>query len=270
VIEDCAPALYSADEQGRPLGTIGDAGAFSFMKTLPVPDGGALILNSTPAQGGRPTGSDPQSPTTRAVLRRVKSLAEEGGLHRAPRLTKSLRRIANPLIRATRPRGAPALPLTAIDEGDPRYRDAVREHIELKPSQVSWSISSLARHLFERTPHHLVPLRRRRNFEVLASNLPVLSGVRPMFPTLPGGCCPLCFPLVLDEPDDFYRFLRDRGIHTQRTWCYVHEGMRDLPFPFENWLRSHVVSLPIHHQLDEEDMRYMLDVIDEWHRTEAF
>src|SRR4030042_2857290 len=44
MIEDCALSLFSSDG-ARKLGTIGDVGIFSFPKTLPVPDGGALVVN---------------------------------------------------------------------------------------------------------------------------------------------------------------------------------------------------------------------------------
>jgi selenocysteine lyase/cysteine desulfurase len=42
LLEDCALALFSETDDGVPLGTCGDASVFSFPKTLPTPDGGAL------------------------------------------------------------------------------------------------------------------------------------------------------------------------------------------------------------------------------------
>lgn len=44
LIEDCAHALFSCSGDGY-LGTWGDASVFSLRKTLPVPNGGALVLN---------------------------------------------------------------------------------------------------------------------------------------------------------------------------------------------------------------------------------
>ena len=79
LIEDCAHALYST-HVGRSLGTFGDAGIFSLWKTLPLPNGGAVLAN-------RP-------------------LPLEGGTVR-PSLGASL----TPL--RTAPRSAPALPLRA-------------------------------------------------------------------------------------------------------------------------------------------------------------
>ena len=43
LIEDCALSLFSEGPEG-PLGCIGDAAIHCFWKSLPVPDGGALVL----------------------------------------------------------------------------------------------------------------------------------------------------------------------------------------------------------------------------------
>lgn len=50
LIEDNAHGLLSCDEDGKPLGTRGDMGIFSLRKTLSLPNGAALLLNST--EGG--------------------------------------------------------------------------------------------------------------------------------------------------------------------------------------------------------------------------
>ncbi len=46
LIEDNAHGLFSQDEDGRFLGTRGDIGIFSFRKTIPIPDGAALVINN--------------------------------------------------------------------------------------------------------------------------------------------------------------------------------------------------------------------------------
>jgi dTDP-4-amino-4,6-dideoxygalactose transaminase len=45
LIEDCAHAFMSK-YRGRYLGTFGDASVFSLYKSLPIPDGGLLIINN--------------------------------------------------------------------------------------------------------------------------------------------------------------------------------------------------------------------------------
>jgi len=46
LIEDNAHGLLSRDTNGELLGARGDAGLFSFRKTISVPDGGALVVNN--------------------------------------------------------------------------------------------------------------------------------------------------------------------------------------------------------------------------------
>ena len=45
LIEDCAHAFLS-EYKGRPVGSFGDISIFSFRKTLPIPDGAALVINN--------------------------------------------------------------------------------------------------------------------------------------------------------------------------------------------------------------------------------
>src|SRR5262245_36995149 len=45
LIEDCAHALF-ASAQNRPVGSLGDIAIFSLRKMLPVPGGGALVVNN--------------------------------------------------------------------------------------------------------------------------------------------------------------------------------------------------------------------------------
>jgi dTDP-4-amino-4,6-dideoxygalactose transaminase len=47
LLEDCAPA-WLASVDGHPVGTFGHLAVFSFYKTLPLPDGAALLVRSRP------------------------------------------------------------------------------------------------------------------------------------------------------------------------------------------------------------------------------
>lgn len=50
LIEDNAHGLFSWDEKGQILGTRCDLGIFSFRKTVPVPNGAAIVVNSNNAK----------------------------------------------------------------------------------------------------------------------------------------------------------------------------------------------------------------------------
>src|SRR5437660_4971939 len=52
LVEDCALALLSADGE-KPLGSFGDISIFCLYKTIPVPNGGALLARGEAARGLR-------------------------------------------------------------------------------------------------------------------------------------------------------------------------------------------------------------------------
>lgn len=268
VLEDCAMALYSRDADGRPLGTMGDVSVFSFMKSIVVPDGGAHLLNRADLQGTGRRRRPSSRPGIRPIAGSLKHQMEMKALHGSPRLVQPAKRILDVLIDATKPSSVPRMPTVRRSDDDAAYRRAVMDLIVLKPSRFGWEMSSVARHLFERVPHDRVRERRRANYAALADHLPPIEGIRPMFPALPAGCCPLFFPLIVDDPDPLHRYLTSRGIDTKRTWSYFHDGMRHTPFPRESWLKNHVIALPVHHQLGEEDMLYIAEQLMLWQTRE--
>jgi len=46
LLEDCVHALFSMDDNGQPIGTLGDISFFSLPKALPVPDGAIFFINN--------------------------------------------------------------------------------------------------------------------------------------------------------------------------------------------------------------------------------
>ena len=69
LIDDCAHALYSKDAHGW-LGARAEIAVFSVVKTLPVPDGGALVT-SLPTSASLRAGS---APSNRLIAKRTRSL----------------------------------------------------------------------------------------------------------------------------------------------------------------------------------------------------
>lgn len=247
VLEDNAHGLYSTDEFGHPLGTLGDAGVFSLTKSLPVPDGGALCLR------GEAPAHPPRSrrPRLRAMAGRMKYLVKES-MQAPPRSSK----------RPASPAG------DAAPRARRRAQPSVMDLIRLPPERSGWGISPVARFLFQRTHHHDIPARRRENFNSLADMIgpggSVRTGAKPIFSVLPPGCCPNFFPLVSDDPTSLHRHLRAHGVQTKRTWSYFHEVFPAEKFPFETRLKRSVVSLPVHQDLGREDMERIANAIALW------
>ena len=79
LIEDCALSLFSSLTDGSPIGTKGDASVFSFPKSLPTPDGGAISWTS--AWDGP---DELRSPPLGRTLRRLASLSKAWVRRRLP------------------------------------------------------------------------------------------------------------------------------------------------------------------------------------------
>jgi len=81
LIEDCAQALLSKFGES-PLGSFGDVAIFSIRKTLPVPDGGALVAGTNKAYHFPRMRASPLAPAvacTAASFRRHFELRREEG-----------------------------------------------------------------------------------------------------------------------------------------------------------------------------------------------
>jgi hypothetical protein len=192
VIEDAAHALFSRDSAGRLLGTRAPLGLLSLRKSLPLPNGGALLASGA-ASGAR---LPPQLPFVPAAGRR-------------PALKAALR----PLLALA---GAPAAnacldALRALRGGaaaDPDSERALPEPAE--------PCSELGRPLVCADP--AVEASRRRALWAHCDGLARRAGLAPVFPVLPDGAVPYAYPL------------RTADLAAARK-VFAPAGLRVLPWP---------------------------------------
>ena len=258
LIEDCAHALYST-HVGRPLGTFGDAGIFSLWKTLPLPHGGAVLANRPlPLKGGTAT------PPLDASFTDLRIALEAHLRFRFGRPGEIATGIADRLarlgVRAGRSvrRRAPASPL--------ELEPSLNPHVTFDRSTADWSMSPAALRIARRSPHAEILRRRRRNYALLVDQLDGLSGARPLHPTLPDGACPLAFPLVVDEPPSLLRHLERNGIGADLFWSDFHPSFPADEFAESTYLKTHVVTLPIHQDLDRTLVARVAEAVRRWSR----
>ena len=252
LIEDCAHALYST-HLGRPLGTFGDAGVFSLFKTLPVPHGGAVLLNSPLHVDGGTVA--PPLDASFTVLR----LNLEGHM----------------VLRHGRAGWIAAKLSSRIGRSMSRRADTPRHsadrtsnpHVTFDRATADWSMSRTAYRIAYRSPHSEIARRYRENYAFLAEELAGVSGARPLHPTLPNGTCPVKFPLLVDEPDSLFRQLQRNAIGAELFWNDFHPAFPAEEFPESTYLKIHTVTLPIHQDLDAELLTRVVEVVREWSRS---
>lgn len=236
VIEDCALALLSA-EGTRPLGSTGDLGIFCFYKTLPVPNGGALVVNgplggAAPEVRAAPLGSTLSHAAGALLANAAFRLGEAG---------EALRALARGAFRLAR--GASGL--GPVSTGTRTF----------DPGAARLGMSRLSDAIVRRLDVAEIVAARRRNYFLLLGRL--RERVPPVFSELPAGVCPLFYPLACEDKAAVKARLAARGIETVDFWRSGHPLCPPAAFPEVAVLRRTVLELPVHQDLTPEDMAFV-------------
>lgn len=246
LIEDCALTLFSCHKNTM-MGTAGDIAIFSLPKTLPVPDGGILLINNAAFQKKRFSLTQPKYsdifiytlPLLKAAL--VRWLSLHSPLNRLHRLygTKTQSNdkegdISNYNERADMPRS-----YYYNDGYDKKDMSFVTQRL-IKTFEIS-EIREL----------------RRRNFAILGNMFKRCDGVEPLYKELPVNVCPLNFPLLVEKRDTLVKKLNHKNIDAGAWWRGYHKTLPWSEFPDACYLKNNLMTLPVHQDILEEALRYM-------------
>jgi hypothetical protein len=243
VLEDCALALFSRDGV-RPLGAAGDIGIFCYYKTLPVPNGGALVVNDEdlavvlPRPAGAPLGSTLSHAAGALLAHAALRLGEAG-----ERARRAARRAAQ-LVRD-------ASGLRPVSTGTSTF----------DPTAVQLGMSGLSEWIARRVDPEQVVAARRRNYFLLLGRL--RDRAPPVFPELPAGVCPLFYPLVCADKGAVRARLLTRGVEAIDFWRTGHPLCPPGLFPEVDRLRRTVLELPIHQDLGPEEVAHVARCAEE-------
>ncbi|MGC4113844.1 MAG: DegT/DnrJ/EryC1/StrS family aminotransferase [Myxococcales bacterium] len=242
LVEDCALALLSRAGD-RPLGTYGDAAIFSLYKSLPVPHGGALVLASGQPQG-LPWPSPPPSLSTLSHL--LSSLLCNAEL-RGGALGRALRQAARGLGHAA----VGAAHVERVATGTQHFERA-NAHLGMSP---------LAKRLALCQDFAAIAERRRRNFFFLLGHLRDVAP--PVFTELPAGAVPLFYPLRVPDKTGVMARLAARGVETVDFWRRGHPACVGSEFPDVEVLRREILEIPVHQDLEPENMTALAAAVRE-------
>ncbi|MBT0892924.1 DegT/DnrJ/EryC1/StrS family aminotransferase [Geobacter hydrogenophilus] len=249
LIEDCAHALLGS-HNGADLGTYGDIAVFSVLKTLPVPNGGVLVVNNNNFRWAHQQlePSRFSSAFYVADLLRQKTLPRGGlnvalesgaygafyqGMNIAKRFIAAARKISN----------SRGLSLARPDSYD------FREDL------IPWGTSKASERIIAGTDMSRVKKTRRDNFgKYLAWFLAERpAGITLPFTELPEGVCPLFFPLIFEEEgkrEIVHARMKERGITTYPWWDRFHPAVPWDEYPDAVYLKKHLFGLPVHQDLE--------------------
>jgi len=241
LIEDCALALFS-EADGQPLGSFADYSVYCLYKTLPVPNGGLLVQNHqvltelsnlelTPCGFLATAG-----PGLQLMLERLRSRSNGLG-ETLSALKRSVGRVGS------------ALGVERIPVGD----------IGFDLSRVNTSMSPWCHRLVQSCDVAGIRERRRSNFlrlrRALAHHATLLCT------ELEAGVCPLFFPLLVPNKRAAAEALWRRGIGAVEFWNEGDSEATGEAFQDTQFLRDHVLELPIHQDVTAEQVDYMADQV---------
>jgi dTDP-4-amino-4,6-dideoxygalactose transaminase len=247
LVEDCAHAFLS-DNAEHTLGRVGDVAIYSLRKTLPIPNGGAVVFNRASMRLKGALSAPPRLTTwMKSLDLTTKAVLDRFSAERSPRdfarLLALLPLVAGGrVLKVMHPRAA----VDCYNPDDDDYRFSV--------DIMSWSISKLSLSLLERIDWRDYAARRRRNYRQLAAALNGVAGRRPLVPVLPEHTCPLYLPLWVDRPEDLYDRLAARRIYADVLWQQEHPAVDWAAYPEARDLKRHVFALPVHQDVDAEQV----------------
>jgi len=237
VVEDCALSLL-ASEGTRPVGSTGHVGIFCFYKALPVPNGGALVVNDPAVPGAVPRPAP--APIASTLSHATGSLLANAALRFGP---------AGEALRAGVRKGY------ALARGASGLAPISTGTMTFDPATKDLGMSGLSEVIARRCDADGIVAARRRNYFLLLGRLRDL--VPPIFSEVPSGASPLFYPLLCDDKAAVQARLAARGIETVDFWRDGHPLCPSGAFPEVEQLRRRVLELPVHQDLDPEDMAHV-------------
>jgi dTDP-4-amino-4,6-dideoxygalactose transaminase len=251
IIEDWAHS-FLVNEQGALAGGKGDVSIFSFYKLVPSYTGGCLRIDLP--------GLDCLESNRRLSVKRtlvaIKRLTEqviensgEGVLRSAFRYLESRR--------VKLKRGSPAAPQA---NGQP-VSDSYLFDNDLAFVRMPW----FARAILRASDIREVVSARRRNFEILNSQLQENSYLQKVFRSLPDNVCPWAYPVIARNRSRYDHLLRDRGVPVFTFGELLHPALETadpaIREPAE-FLSQGLMMLPLHQNLDAADMESICQTVN--------
>lgn len=224
LLEDAAQA-WPARTGATAAGAVGDLAIFCLYKTLPVPDGGVLLLR----RGHAPPPEARRRRSAKAILRsHAHWLASRSGLAAA-------------LGKARRPHAAyqSEKDFDLGDAGTPPHALTLRILARLDPEEAA--------------------TRRREHYQILLERLGHL--VAAPFDVLPDGASPFAFPVAVDDKGGLLRRLDAERIVAIDFWAVPHPALPVDAFPGAQGRRARTIALPVHQDLNARDLRRIADVV---------
>lgn len=236
VVEDCAHALFGKSGE-RWLGEFGDVAIFSLRKTLPIPDGGGLLINNN------------------VIMAKVIETSSCGVTYFYSAVKLIMKRLL------WRIQLAPwRLPFIG-----PRLLSTVQTIDRQKPELPLKQISPLSKHILDCYDSEKASLARRNNYLFYLKLIKQYPAIKPLFQDLPPGVVPFSFPVIVPNRDILVEGMKEQGV-----WCNIgfpeseefESGNLLLGrlFPGTEFLSRYLLELPVHQDLNSSHLVRIMEL----------
>lgn len=251
LVEDCAHALLSSNREGD-LGRVGDAAIFSIRKTLPLPNGGAVIFNNPALVMKGPLTPPPRLTTWLKACDLTRKAAaddlerEPSGRTLFPFAALAPLMLGNELLARLHPAAGTA----CYDPDD--------EAFDFDQRIMTWGISPFSLRMLDQVEWSGVARKRRENYRYLAAALSQVGGCEVMRPEIPDHTCPLFLPVLVSRRREVFRHLVQHRIHPAIWWDQKHPAVSWEEFPEAIILKDRVLALPVHQDIEASQLDYLV------------
>lgn len=250
LIEDCALSLFSDTDHNK-FGSYGDLSVFNFPKSLPVPDGGALLINNPLlAKDAWALNKPDFKRTVLSMLPLLKS-----SVLRLSEDSIAYNPIWNILKRTRRSK-------TKTGSDSKKFPEMPLDYYYNKRLS-NRKISAISKRLLETYDYSSVKSKKQRNFLEYLELFKDINTIQPLYNELPSGVCPLHFPVIVRNRNYICKRLNDLSIDAISWWAGYHSGFAWDKYPETCYLKDKVLVLPIHHLLEKKHINFIAEKLVE-------
>jgi len=245
LIEDCALSLFSCGRKTE-LGSKGDISVFNFPKSLPVPDGGVMLVNNPDLAADN---WSMRMPPILKVLREMLPLIKRYVLYKSSG-SSFLYPLLWSLLKKTQ----------SIANHNEKYDTTFPD----MPSSYYYDeklnnrkISKITERMLRTFDACKIVNRRRANFRKYLNLLSNIKGVDALYKELPEGVCPLYFPIIVDKRRRVCQELNALSIDAVAWWSGYHRHLPWSKYPDACFLKDSLLVLPVHQQLNDSHIEFI-------------